>query len=149
MRAFFGLLASVALAALAGCASPDEGSPPPSESNITAHQGAITDAQEETILGRLDDHCADAQCEGDLDFVTKKLTCDFVKQECVLALTVGTQFLKPHNKKFQRKCTLTQIKSVDDLLDKPAPNGFQDVTGSLLGKMDKCYDDAGQGIPTK
>jgi hypothetical protein len=150
MRSVLAIFGCCSLAAIfSGCGAQEgETSTPSSASDLTAAPAnRLTDAQEEAVIGSIDDHCSDAQCEGELDFDSRTLKCDFAKSQCVLALTVVAK-VKGKHKKFQRQCVLAQIGSFAGIMQ-TFPNGFQDLTKEFLDKIDKCYAEASNGIPTE
>jgi hypothetical protein len=144
-------IVTLMLALTVGCGSSGEAGPAAGSEDLSASPAPtagsdLTSNQEDNVLGLIDDHCSDADCEGDLDFVTKSMKCDFKKQQCVLKLTVTTKTLKK-NKKFARQCVLSPITRVEDMLQS-FPNGASDLTSKFIDQIEKCDLEAAKGVPT-
>ena len=147
----------VASAAVVACASPTSSSdasdvaPVATDSDLTKAHNDLSAAQQQLILDKLNDHCGDSWCEGDLDWDFQKITCNFGSQTCTFTAKMtdpGDSDGPADDRVFFRSCKMTKIAKFESIIE-TAANGYQDLTDDFYGKADDCATKLEDTIPKR
>lgn len=106
-------------------------------------QAFLTSSQQDSVLGQLNDICADAWCESSIDFIFKNIECSVKSSKCTLIFS--TQENYNENQPLQMAaCTLPDLKSEDEIFENTV-TGTSDssvnfLKDSFIEKVNLCLE---------